>query len=146
MCLLSSAQFSGWECGSGVEHSLSMHEALVLIPSILKKSKYIESIYRENCVMCMYIYTYMYIKQFLFLFLFKREVLLCILSWPWTPYVVQATLEHMTILLPQPPDCWNYRLELLCTAKIDFWKRVSLCNSGSPQIQDPLPRSLRCWN
>ena len=61
--------------------------------------------------MCMYIYTYVYIKQFLFLFLFKREVLLYILSWPQTPYVVQVILEHMAILLPQPPECWNYRLE-----------------------------------
>lgn len=75
-----------------VEHSLSMREALVLIPSIeKKKSRYtvynVYSVYRENCIMCMYIYAYMYTKQFSFLFLFKREVLLHILGSPQTPCV-----------------------------------------------------------
>lgn len=29
-------------------------------------------------------------------------------GWPWTHFVVQAGLELSAILLPGPPECWNY--------------------------------------
>lgn len=55
--------FQDWECGSVVEHSLSMREALVLIPSIGEKKAGIQYImyivFIEKTVLC--VCTYMHI-------------------------------------------------------------------------------------
>lgn len=94
--------FQDWECGSGVEHSLSMCEALVLIPSIEKKIGIQYIVYIEKTVLC--VYTYMHIcilNSFHSCFFLKGRFAL----YPRLASNSLCGLEHMTILLLQPPEC-----------------------------------------
>jgi hypothetical protein len=42
------------------------------------------------------------------LFIFGNSFSLCRPGWLGTPYIAQDSLK-LVILLPQPPECWDYR-------------------------------------
>lgn len=59
-------------------------------------------------------------------------------GWPWTRYVVHASLDLLVILLPQSPLCWDYKHVLPCPAMLGFyivWFLV-VCLEAVGEIQD----------
>lgn len=53
-----------------------------------------------------------------------------------TYLIVCISLEHVVILLPQPPKRWDYTLKWIkFDVKLTEWLRVGICASDIPEFE-----------
>jgi hypothetical protein len=117
-------------CSSLVECMLRMGNAWVQDSTQKNKNKNKTKQYLDLCHILCTIY-YFLIKS-----IFWASIFLYSSGWPGTCYEVQVGFE-LTILLSQPPNCWDYMCvprHLTFIFYLSFWDGFSLCCPDWSQI------------